>query len=106
MKNANRTSAGLLGGGIAAAMLLLASTAEASESASSVYLLGSGGPGAAIVPPIEGVFLVDTQYHYSGEAGVDREFVIGGNVVAGLDARVDANFATAHVSVSLHGEGQ
>ncbi len=95
MKNANRTSAGLLGGGIAAAMLLLASTAEASESASSVYLLGSGGPGAAIVPPIEGVFLVDTQYYYSGEAGVDREFVIGGNVVAGVDATVNANFATA-----------
>ncbi len=95
MNNANRTSAALLGGGVAAAaMLLLAGHAEASEGGASVYLLGSGGPGAAIVPPIEGVFLLDTQYYYSGEAGGEREFVIGGNVVAGLDATVNANFAT------------
>ncbi|CAN7298089.1 transporter [Phenylobacterium sp. LjRoot164] len=79
-------------GGVALAFV--ASHAEASEGGASVYLLGSGGPGAAIVPPIEGVFLADTQYHYSGEAGGQREFVIGGNVVAGLEATVNANFAT------------
>lgn len=77
-----------------AALAFVAGHAEASEGGASVYLLGSGGPGAAVVPPIEGVFLLDTQYYYSGEASAGREFVIGGNVVAGLDATVNANFAT------------
>ena len=63
-----------------AALAFVAGHAEASEGGASVYLLGSGGPGAAVVPPIEGVFLLDTQYYYSGEASAGREFVIGGNV--------------------------
>lgn len=79
-------------GGVALAFA--ASHAEASEGGASVYLLGSGGPGAAVVPPIEGVFLLDTQYYYSGDASAEREFVVGGRVVAGLDATVNANFAT------------
>ena len=94
MKKADRTRAALLGGATAAAMLLLAGQADASEGGASVYLLGTGGPGAAIVPPIQGVFLADTQYYYSGEAGGQRQFVVGGNVVAGLDATINANFAT------------
>lgn len=95
MNKANRIKAAMLGGGAAAvAMLLMAGQASASEGGASVYLLGSGGPGAAVLPPLPGVYLADTQYYYSGDAGGDREFVIGGNVVAGLDATINANFAT------------
>jgi hypothetical protein len=95
MKRADGMTMRLLGCGAALAVTALwAGQASASEGGASVYLLGSGGPGAAVVPPIQGVFLLDTQYYYSGEASAGREFVIGGNVVAGLDATVNANFAT------------
>ena len=95
MGNSKRTRARWIAAAAGGAVLaFVAGHAEASEGGASVYLLGSGGPGAAVVPPIEGVFLLDTQYYYSGEASAGREFVIGGNVVAGLDATVNANFAT------------
>jgi hypothetical protein len=68
--------------------------AAASEGGSSFYLLGSGSPGAAIAPPIEGVFFNNTTYVYQGEADASRQFVIGGNVVAGIDATAIADFAS------------
>ncbi len=40
--------------------LLGAAPAHASESGSSFYLLGSGGPGAALLPPLQGVFFDNT----------------------------------------------
>src|SRR5690242_18332728 len=58
----------------------LAGSAAATEGGASVYLLGSGGPGAAILPPVEGVFLSNTLYHYQGKAGGDVNFPLGGNV--------------------------
>ena len=61
----------------------------------SFYLLGSGGPGNAILPPVEGVFLDNMFYYYSGRASVSREFVFGGKVVAGIDADIPANFSSA-----------
>lgn len=83
-----------LGLGVVIAGAALAAPAQASESGASVYLLGSGGPGAAEVPPIQGVFLVNTLYHYDGKAGGDRQFTVGGNLVAGLKANINADFAT------------
>lgn len=81
---------------VAAAFGLLAGgEALASEGGASLYLLGSGGPGAAILPPIEGVFLTNSLYHYDGSASRDRQFQVGGNVVAGLKANITADFATA-----------
>jgi hypothetical protein len=68
--------------------------ARATENAASVYLLGLGGPGAAIMPPIQGVFFDNIFYYYTGTAQAGKEFVVGGRVVAGLNARVGADFAT------------
>lgn len=78
----------------AAAAVGLAGPAAATEGGASVYLLGSGGPGAAIPPPVEGVFLANTLYHYQGKAGGDVDFPLGGNVVAGLKGAITADFAT------------
>lgn len=74
--------------------LFTASAALAGEGGASFYLLGSGGPGAADLPPLTGIFFDNTAYYYPGKAGGDREFVVGGNVVAGLDAKLFADFAT------------
>jgi hypothetical protein len=84
----------ILGFPIALASAFVAAPAQASESGVSFYLLGSGGPGAAMLPPIEGVFIDNSYYHYHGEAKANREFVVGGNLVAGIDATMDANFST------------
>lgn len=75
--------------------LLAAGEASATEGGASLYLLGTGGPGAAILPPIEGVFLQNTLYHYDGKAQRDRQFLVGGNLVGGLKANINADFATA-----------
>jgi hypothetical protein len=90
----SRRLAGLLGGGVALVAALPAPPAQASEGGASFYLLGSGGPEAAVLPPIPGVFLGNTAFYYHGSAGADREFVIGGNVVAGLRATIAADFPT------------
>lgn len=68
--------------------------AAASEGGASLYLLGSGGPGAAVLPPVEGVFFNNMFYFYDGSVEADREFLINGNVVLGLDATIAADFAT------------
>lgn len=90
-RRSQRSSSGLiLAVGLAAAGL--AQAARASEGGASFYLLGSGGPEAAIMPPLEGVFLTNTAYYYHGAAGGDRQFQVGGNVVAGLQATIAADF--------------
>ena len=71
-----------------------AGPAHASEGGTSFYLLGSGGPGNAVLPPVEGVFTRHMFYYYSGRASVSREFVVGGSLVAGVDADIPANFTT------------
>lgn len=65
---------------------LASSPAHATESGTSVYLLGTGGPGVAIMPPLEGIFVDNTAYLYEGNAGGSRDFVLSGNVVSDLDA--------------------
>lgn len=64
------------------------SPAHASEGGASFYLLGSGGPEAAVMPPVTGLYFDDTLYIYDGSAEADRQFVVGGNVVAGIDATI------------------
>ena len=81
-------AAALIGGSIAAA------PANASEGGASFYLLGSGGPGAGVLPPVRGIFFDNTFYHYHGEGNGQRQFLVGGNLVAGLDATINADFAT------------
>jgi hypothetical protein len=76
------------------AVLVTAHAAQASEGGASVYLLGTGGPGAAVLPPVEGVFLANTVYYYSASADSGKQFPLGGNLVAGLDATIVADFAT------------
>lgn len=76
-------------------LALLAQPASASEGGTSIYLLGSGGPAAAVLPPVEGVFLDNTYYFYDGDISADRSLVVGGNVVLGLDAFIAAQFTTA-----------
>jgi hypothetical protein len=79
---------------VASSALAIPTTAHASEGGASFYLLGSGGPGAAVLPPLEGIFFDNTFYYYHGEAKAERQFLIGGNLVAGLDATIAADFAT------------
>jgi len=79
----------------ACALMLGAEAASASEGGASFYLLGSGGPGNAQLPPLPGLFFDTTTYIYDGSASAERRFVVGGNVVANLDATIAANFMTA-----------
>lgn len=81
-------------GGLVLGVALAATAAHASESGTSVYLLGSGGPGAAVMPPVKGVFLDNEVYYYDGSARGSKQFVVGGNLVAGLDATILADFPT------------
>jgi hypothetical protein len=76
------------------AVALGAGSARASESGTSFYILGTGGPEAAVLPPIPGVFLANTAWYYNGSARADRQFVIGGNLVAGVQTTVWADFPT------------
>jgi hypothetical protein len=79
----------------AAGIIALAATpASASESGTSFYLLGSGGPGAGMLPPVRGIFFDSTFYFYDGSAGGDRRFPLAGNIVADLDASLAADFLT------------
>jgi len=74
--------------------LLIAAPAQASEGGASFYLLGSGGPGAAMLPPVRGIFFDNTFLHYRGHSEGSKNFVLSGSLVAGLRARIDADFAT------------
>lgn len=77
---------------ISVAILCASAPARASEGGASFYLLGSGGPEAAVMPPVTGLFFDNTLYIYDGSAKADRQFVVGGNVVAGIDATIVGDF--------------
>lgn len=49
---------------LAGLLISCSAAAQASESGVSFYLLGSRGPGAAMLPPIKGVFF-DNSYSFS-----------------------------------------
>lgn len=94
IRRSSRARAIATGCAVLMSALIGATAAEASEGGASVYLLGSGGPGAALLPPIEGTFLATTAYHYDGKASADKQFVVGGNLVAGLKGNINAVFPT------------
>ena len=79
---------------VAAAAGLIAVPSHAAEGGASLYLLGSGGPEAAVTPPLEGVYVDNTIYVYDGSAGGGKQFEVGGNVVANLHAEIVADFAS------------
>ena len=91
--------------GVACGALLafgLAGGARASEGGASFYLLGSGGPEAAVTPPVPGVFFDDMLYVYDGSAKAGEQFKVGGNVVAGLHASIVADFGSVAWVPSTH----
>jgi hypothetical protein len=79
----------------AVAATALAGRAVGSEGGASFYLLGSGGPEAAMMPPMPGIFLANTAYYYRAEAAAGQQFPIGGNLVAGVRGTIAADFASA-----------
>jgi hypothetical protein len=79
---------------IIAAGAMWAGQACATEGGASLYLLGSGGPEAAIPPPLEGVYADNMTYVYDASAGAGKQFEVGGNVVANLHVNMAADFAT------------
>src|ERR1700741_568640 len=74
--------------------LAVVTPAKASEGGASFYLLGSGGPGAGMLPPIRGIFFDNSFFYYDASAGTSRQFVLGGNVVADLRAKIASDFMT------------
>jgi hypothetical protein len=80
----------------------ISTPAQAVEGAASLYVPGTGGPATAVMPPLEGVYFDDTIYIYNGSASASKEFVVGGNVVAGLDATIVADFLTTLVVPSTN----
>jgi hypothetical protein len=92
--SASRRLVQALGAGLVVALAAGAHQAQASENGASLYLLGTGGPGNAVMPPLQGVFFDNEVYYYKGGGGGGKEFPLGGKVVAGLDAKILADFAT------------
>ncbi|WP_082554673.1 SphA family protein [Caulobacter sp. Root1455] len=94
-----------LGVGLSLALAAGAHQAQASESGASLYLLGSGGPGNAVMPPLRGVFFDNELYYYKGSLSGAKQLPLGGNVVAGVDADILADFATVLwvPTTDLHG---
>jgi hypothetical protein len=69
-------------------------SAHAVEAARNIYLLGSRSFISGVLPGPGGFFQNDV-YVYSGQASANREFEIGGKVVAGVDADVLLDLPTA-----------
>lgn len=63
----------------------------ADEGGVSFWLTGQFGSFAA-VPGEPGWAIPANYYHASADAGGQRNFIVGGNLVAGLDANVDLVF--------------
>ncbi|HEX7857128.1 MAG TPA: transporter [Sphingobium sp.] len=85
-----RFCAGMASGLIA----LCASPAFADENGASIYLLGSGGPSAAVLPPLKGIYFGNSVYVYDASSNSQRNFNLGGNLVANVDTTLVANFTS------------
>ena len=83
-----------VGCGLLIAAAVFARQAHASEGGVSFYLLGSGGPGAAIMPPDKGVYFDNTMFYYNGTASRNQDFEDSGNVVAGETLNVGINYGS------------
>lgn len=58
--------------------------ADASEGGASVYMLGTGGPEAAIMPSVEGVYLESELYYVHAFERASRELPEAGEIAAGV----------------------
>lgn len=79
---------------IGSVLSLTAPPVSATEGGTNVYLLGSGGPEAAVLPPVEGIYLDNSYYLYGGDMSASQNLVLGGNVAAGVDVFLAAQFVT------------
>ena len=71
--------------------LLSANTARSDEGGVSFWLPGQLASFAAL-PGTPGLSVPVIYYHSSVDAGGQKNFVLGGNLVAGIDARADLVF--------------
>ncbi|MBO9560359.1 MAG: transporter [Caulobacter sp.] len=94
IRSAARRLAPALGAGLVIALAAGAQQAQASEGGASLYLLGTGGPGAAVMPPLKGVYFDNVAYYYKGSMSGGKQIPLGGSIVGGLDADILADFAT------------
>jgi hypothetical protein len=76
------------------ALVLLAHAARADEGGASIYLLGSGAPNAAVLPPLQGVYLDNSIFIYDGDTGGEKDFNLNGKVVADVKGTIAADFLT------------
>jgi hypothetical protein len=74
-RSAARRLVQALGAGLVVALAAGAHQAQASEGGASLYLLGTGGPGNAVMPPLQGVFFDNQVYYYKGSGSGDKQFV-------------------------------
>ena len=74
-----------------AALTLSSGTARADEGGVSFWLPGQMGSFSA-APSAPGPSLPIVYYHTSADAGGSKSFVVGGNLVAGIDANADLVF--------------
>ena len=70
-------------------------SAIAAEGGGGFYLLGQRGQGAAVLPPVEGVFFAMPTYFYSGDVAGSQPLEVGGAATLGLDADVLVVMPTA-----------
>jgi hypothetical protein len=96
---------------LAAASGLVAGTALAAEGGAGFYLLGSKGPGAALMPP-GGIYFQNDFYYYSGSLGGNKKLPLGGKFVVGIDGQaaveiptvlwvLPENFLGGHVGLTM-----
>ena len=78
-----------------ALLALTGGSAFAAEGGTSFYLLGQRGQGAAIRPPVEGVFFALPNYVFSASVSGSQALDIGGAITTGLDADICVTMPTA-----------
>ena len=82
-----RVLTALLIGALVVAGFALRDTVSAAEQAKGIYLLGSKGPQAGMLPP-PGVFAGNTVYSYVGDAAPSLEVPFGGNILIDAEATI------------------
>jgi hypothetical protein len=78
---------------LVASALMPAEEAQAAEYAQGIYVLGTRGPLAGVIPP-PGFYFESETWFYEGTLGANRIFQGGGVVAAGVKNFTAAEFAT------------